>query len=597
MLNPIKKPITIPSSISVRELAFRLNMPASRIIAQLMKSGMFATINEEIDFDTASLILEEMGFEAKQEVVIKSDLDSKKGSRLSALGGEGVGGGSVKRPPIVTILGHVDHGKTTLLDTIRKTHVAEGEAGGITQHISSYQIEVEVKGRKELITFLDTPGHEAFTALRQRGANITDIAIIIIAADDGVMPQTEEAISLAQKAGVPMIIAVNKIDKPGANVARIKQQLAEKNVLVEGWGGDVPIVEISAKNKIGIENLLEVILLVADMQEIKANPSAPARGVVLDSRLDPQKGPLAVLIILEGTLKKGDEVIAGNAHGKVKKIEDFKGAVLKEAGPSSPIVIMGMKEAPQAGEIITVEQKGISRSKIAELLEEKKRTRIGKLRPLSSDRIFSGEGKVNEFNIVLKADVPGSLEAIMGSIKKIDVPNLKINIIKSGIGNLNQDDIQTAKSSNSLILGFDITVNAAVRKLAERENVVIHTHNIIYELIDDLKSSISDWLGPETIRTQIGTMKIIALFGRSKNAQIIGGKITSGKIRKDSIAEVEREKQKVGEGTIQEVRISKEVIQEAVEGSECGVKFVGNVEIKEGDVLKFNVEEERKRTI
>lgn len=591
MVNSPKKSILLPSSIAVRDLAFKLNLPASRIISQLMKNGVFATINEEVDFDTAAIILEEMGFEAKEEAA------EKKTEALSKESGCLLVPGGVKRPPIVTILGHVDHGKTTLLDVIRETHIAEHEAGGITQHISSYQIEVEIKGWKELITFLDTPGHEAFTALRQRGANVTDIAIIIIAADDGVMPQTNESIELVKKAGIPMIIAINKIDKPGANSAKIKQQLAELDILVEGWGGDVPVVEISAKNKIGIENLLEVILLVADMQGIKADPSIPARGIILDSRLDPQKGPLATAIILEGTLKKGDEIIAGSAHGKVKKIEDFKGTALKEAGPSFPVVILGMKEAPQAGEIITVEQKGISRSKIAELLEEKKRMRIGKLKPLSSERIFSGEKKVNEFNIVLKADVPGSLEAIIGSIKKIDAADIKVNIIKSGIGNLNQDDIQTAKSSNSMVLGFDITVNSILKKLAEREGVVIHTHNIIYELIDDLKSLISDWLGPENIRIQIGAMKTLVLFGRSKAGQIVGGKVISGKIRKGAIIEVERDKEKIAEGTAQEIRVGREIIQEAVEGSECGVKFIGNAEIKEGDILKFAIEEERKRKI
>ena len=581
--------IKLPRSISVRDLSEKINLPAGKVIGELIKNGVPATINEMIDFDIASIVLEEMGYKAEAEL----DSDKDEISRISAsklAQGE-------KRPPIVTVLGHVDHGKTTLLDAIRHSHIAEKETGGITQHISSYQIEAQSKGRKELITFLDTPGHEAFTTLRQRGASITDIAILIIAADDGVMPQTEEAIDLIKKAGVPMVVAINKIDASGANTQKVKQQLAEKEVFVEGWGGDIPVVEISAKEKIGIEDLLEIILLIADIKEFTANPNIPARGIVLDSSLDPKKGPLAVIIILDGTLKKGDEVIVGNVHGKIKKMENYAGSIIKEAGPSCPVVIMGLKEAAQAGEILKVEQKGISRSKIAELINQKKKTRIGKLKPLSAERFFSKERETRDFNIIIRADVPGSLEAITESIKKINVSGLRINILSEKIGNISQEDIQTAASSDAIVFGFNININSAVKKLAERDNVVVHIHNIIYELIDDLKECVSEWLGPEIIKTEIGRMKIAALFGKPKKLQIVGGKVIAGKVRTGSIADVVRENQNIGTGKIEEIRIAKSSVQECVEGNECGVKFTGGIDIQVGDILVFSIEEEKKRVL
>ncbi|MFH1175599.1 MAG: translation initiation factor IF-2 [bacterium] len=579
------KTIQLPSSITVRDLALKLDMPGSRIISELIKHGVFATINERIDFEIAVIVLENMGYQAVLEEKEKETKESAKSSNDKQ-----------KRAPIVTILGHVDHGKTTLLDAIRQTDIAGGEAGGITQHISSYQLEVDVRGRKEVITFLDTPGHEAFTTLRQRGANVTDIAVIIIAADDGVMPQTIEAIDLVKQASAPIIIAVNKIDKPGVNPAKIRQQLAEQSILVEGWGGNVPIVEISAKNKIGIENLLDMILLVSDMQELAADPNAPARGIIIDSRLDSKKGLLAIGVVLDGSLKQGDEIITSSALGKVKKIEDYKGSVIKQAGPSCPAIIMGFKTLPAAGEIFKAEKK-ISKSKIAELLEKSRKERIGKITPLTLDRLLAQKGEIKVFNIVLKADAPGSLEAILSTINKINVPGLKIDIIKSGIGNFTGEDINTAKSSNAIIFGFNLAIGGMMRKIAERENVIVHTHSIIYELVDDIKECVAVLLGPEIVKTEIGKMKVLALFGKSKRAQIIGGKIVSGKVRSGCLVVVNREKQKVGEGEIQEVKVGKEDVPECSEGNECGIKFTGNLEVKEGDSLEFIIEEEKKRVI
>ncbi len=577
------KTIVLPDKIIVRNLALKLDMPVGKIITELINHGIPASINEEVDFDVASIILEGLNFKAEQEKDESNNLVKSVG-------------GTAKRPPIVAILGHVDHGKTTLLDTIKKSNIAAEELGGITQHISACQIEVEVNKKKEIITFLDTPGHEAFTTLRQRGVNVTDIAILIVAADDGVMPRTVEAIELIKKSGVPMIVAINKIDKPDANIQRVKKQLAEQGVMLEGWGGDVPVVEISAKDNIGISELLEMIILVADMKKIFANPNIPARGVVLDSSLDSKKGNIAVAIILDGVLKKGDTIVVGNTHGKVKKLEDFKGNIVKEAGPSFPVAIMGLKSVASVGEVLTVEKK-VSRSRIAELIDKKRDMMIGKMRPFTTDRILSFSEQSKEFNVILKADVPGSLEAISGFINTVSIPNVKINIIKSGIGGLTQEDIQMAKSSDALIFGFNVSVNAIVRKTAEREGVIVRVYNIIYELMDGMKECISQWLGTEIVKMEIGKMKVSALFSKSKTGQIVGGKIISGKAKKGCAIDIFRNKELQGTGVVQEIRSGKQIVQEISEDNECGIKINGNIDIQEKDELAFNVEEERQRTI
>ena len=580
------KIIKLPNNIAVRNLSSKIDIPVGKVIAELIKHGIPASINEEVDFDVASIVLEGLGFQAEKAESTENNSDNS--AKLAD--------GQRKRPPIVAVLGHVDHGKTTLLDTIKKSNIVDGESGGITQHISACQIEIEVNKKKEIITFLDTPGHEAFTTLRQRGVNVTDIAILIIAADDGVMPRTVEAIDLIKKSGVPMIVAINKIDKPDANIQRVKQQLAEHEIMLEGWGGDVPVVEVSAKDNIGIPDLLEMIVLVADMKKITANFDIPARGIILDSRLDPKKGNIAVAIILDGVLKKGDAIIVGNTHGKVKKLEDFKGNVIKEAGPSYPVAIMGLKNVAAVGEILTVEGK-ISRSRIAELIDKKRSMRIGKMKPFTADRILSFSGEEKEFNIILKTDVPGSLEAITEFVNRISIPDVKINVIKSGIGGLTQEDVQMAKSSNAIIFGFNVGANAIVQKTAERDGVVVRVFDIIYELMDGLKEVISQWLGTEIIKVEIGKMKVKALFGKSKTEQVVGGKVASGKVKKGCVVDIFRNKELQGSGVVNEIRSGKQVVQEISEDNECGMKIVSSVDIQEKDELVFGIEEERKRTI
>jgi len=580
------KIIKLPNNIAVRNLSSKIDIPVGKVIAELIKHGIPASINEEVDFDVASIVLEGLGFQAEKAESTENNSDNS--AKLAD--------GQKKRPPIVAVLGHVDHGKTTLLDTIKKSNIVDGESGGITQHISACQIEIEVNKKKEIITFLDTPGHEAFTTLRQRGVNVTDIAILIIAADDGVMPRTVEAIDLIKKSGVPMIVAINKIDKPDANIQRVKQQLAEHEIMLEGWGGDVPVVEVSAKDNIGIPDLLEMIVLVADMKKITANFDIPARGIILDSRLDPKKGNIAVAIILDGVLKKGDAIIVGNTHGKVKKLEDFKGNVIKEAGPSYPVAIMGLKNVAAVGEILTVEGK-ISRSRIAELIDKKRSMRIGKMKPFTADRILSFSGEEKEFNIILKTDVPGSLEAITEFVNRISIPDVKINVIKSGIGGLTQEDVQMAKSSNAIIFGFNVGANAIVQKTAERDGVVVRVFDIIYELMDGLKEVISQWLGTEIIKVEIGKMKVKALFGKSKTEQVVGGKVASGKVKKGCVVDIFRNKELQGSGVVNEIRSGKQVVQEISEDNECGMKIVSSVDIQEKDELVFGIEEERKRTI
>jgi len=580
------KIIKLPNNIAVRNLSSKIDIPVGKVIAELIKHGIPASINEEVDFDVASIVLEGLGFQAEKAESTENNSDNS--AKLAD--------GQRKRPPIVAVLGHVDHGKTTLLDTIKKSNIVDGESGGITQHISACQIEIEVNKKKEIITFLDTPGHEAFTTLRQRGVNVTDIAILIIAADDGVMPRTVEAIDLIKKSGVPMIVAINKIDKPDANIQRVKQQLAEHEIMLEGWGGDVPVVEVSAKDNIGIPDLLEMIVLVADMKKITANFDIPARGIILDSRLDPKKGNIAVAIILDGVLKKGDAIIVGNTHGKVKKLEDFKGNVIKEAGPSYPVAIMGLKNVAAVGEILTVEGK-ISRSRIAELIDKKRSMRIGKMKPFTADRILSFSGEEKEFNIILKTDVPGSLEAITEFVNRISIPDVKINVIKSGIGGLTQEDVQMAKSSNAIIFGFNVGANAIVQKTAERDGVVVRVFDIIYELMDGLKEVISQWLGTEIIKVEIGKMKVKALFGKSKTEQVVGGKVASGKVKKGCVVDIFRNKELQGSGVVNEIRSGKQVVQEISEDNECGMKIVSSIDIQEKDELVFGIEEERKRTI
>ncbi len=580
------KIIKLPNNIAVRNLSSKIDIPVGKVIAELIKHGIPASINEEVDFDVASIVLEGLGFQAEKAESTENNSDNS--AKLAD--------GQKKRPPIVAVLGHVDHGKTTLLDTIKKSNIVDGESGGITQHISACQIEIEVNKKKEIITFLDTPGHEAFTTLRQRGVNVTDIAILIIAADDGVMPRTVEAIDLIKKSGVPMIVAINKIDKPDANIQRVKQQLAEHEIMLEGWGGDVPVVEVSAKDNIGIPDLLEMIVLVADMKKITANFDIPARGIILDSRLDPKKGNIAVAIILDGVLKKGDAIIVGNTHGKVKKLEDFKGNVIKEAGPSYPVAIMGLKNVAAVGEILTVEGK-ISRSRIAELIDKKRSMRIGKMKPFTADRILSFSGEEKEFNIILKTDVPGSLEAITEFVNRISIPDVKINVIKSGIGGLTQEDVQMAKSSNAIIFGFNVGANAIVQKTAERDGVVVRVFDIIYELMDGLKEVISQWLGTEIIKVEIGKMKVKALFGKSKTEQVVGGKVASGKVKKGCVVDIFRNKELQGSGVVNEIRSGKQVVQEISEDNECGMKIVSSIDIQEKDELVFGIEEERKRTI
>jgi len=586
------KIIKLPDNIAVRNLALKLDMPVGKVITELIKHGIPASINEEVDFDVASIVLEGLG--------LKAEKDQPSPEATDGQGVDSEDGQKKKRPPIVAVLGHVDHGKTTLLDTIKKSNIVEGETGGITQHISACQIEIEVNEKKEIITFLDTPGHEAFTTLRQRGVNVTDIAILIVAADDGVMPRTIEAIELIKKSGVPMIVAINKIDKPEANIQKVKQQLAEHEIMLEGWGGDVPVVEVSAKDGTGVPELLEMIVLVADMKKITANFNIPARGIILDSRLDPKKGNIAVAIILDGVLRKGDAIIVGNTHGKVKKLEDFKGNVIKEAGPSFPVAIMGLKNVATVGEILTVEGK-ISRSRIAELIDKKRSMRIGKMKPFTADRILSFSGETKEFNIILKTDVPGSLEAITDFVTKISIPDVKINVIKSGIGGLTQEDVQMAKSSNAIIFGFNVSANAIVQKTAERDGVIVRIYDIIYELMDGLKECLSQWLGTEIVKVEIGKMKVAALFGKSKADQVVGGKVTSGKVKKGCVVDVFRNDDvgnknlySVGSGTVQEIRSGKQIVQEISEDNECGVKIVSSIDIQEKDELVFSVEETKR---
>ncbi len=593
MNKAINQQIELPGSITVRELAQRVQASPIDVIKILMTNGVMANINQTIDFDTAAIIASELGYEVtleapEQEEVIDSGtipywrqlIMNEKSKDL------------VNRPPVVTILGHVDHGKTTLLDAIRKADVAAGEFGGITQHIGAYQIEQKGK----LITFLDTPGHAAFTAMRARGAQGADIVVLVVAANDGVMPQTREAINHATAAKVPIIVAMNKIDLDDANPEFTKKQLAELGLVPDEWGGNTMIVPVSAKAKIGIEDLLEAILLVADSNEIKANPNGPAVGTVIEAEIDKNKGVLTTLLIQNGSLQAGDFVVAGQASGKIRAMFDFRGKTLRKAGPSTPVRIMGLNEVPHAGDFFQIfkdEKEGRAVVQKRKAAEQERRSSAPKA---TLEEMFANfqAGKMRELQLIVKADVEGSLEPIVESLKDIKSEEIKINILHAQTGNISEGDVILASASSAIIIGFNVKADAAAKRLAETERISIRLYNIIYRLIEDVEKAVKGLLEPEYEQVELGKAEVLAVFPISKVGNVAGCKVIQGEIRRNAKVRVMRKGELINETEVSSLRHEKEIVREVRQGFECGISLRNFNDFVPGDMIEAYTFEEKK---
>jgi translation initiation factor IF-2 len=582
------KTIELPAAVTVRQLADMIKASPIDIIKQLMSNGMMATINQQIDYDTAAIVVSEFGYEAQQEVVIEEEKEEEKASTsewrkiIQTESAENL----VTRPPVVTILGHVDHGKTSLLDAIRKTNVAAGESGGITQHIGAYQ--VVHNDRK--ITFLDTPGHEAFTAMRARGAQTTDIAVLVVAADDGVMPQTREAAAHAKAARVPIIVALNKIDRPNANPERVKQQLSEIDLNPDDWGGTTMVVPVSAKQKKGIDDLLEAILLTADDTDIKANPDSTGAGTVVEAQLDRAKGVVATILVQNGTLRTGDVLVAGNVSGRIRRMFNDKGEVIKEALPSAPVSVLGLSDIPNAGDLFrVVSTDREAREIVGERKQAQKDAAVKPSMGLTLDQVFAKfqAGETKELPLVVKADVQGSLEPIVTSLQKLGTNELKANILYSETGNITENDVLLASASKAIVVGFHVHADPPAVRLADKEGVSIRLYDVIYRITEDIEKALKGMLEPEYKDVLIGKAEVREVFRIPKIGNIAGSYVRDGEIKRNATARVMRGGQKVFEGGVSSLKHLKDDVREVKQGFECGISLDGFNEFKPGDVVEF----------
>uniref|UniRef100_A0A7C1K4Z8 Translation initiation factor IF-2 n=1 Tax=Thermomicrobium roseum TaxID=500 RepID=A0A7C1K4Z8_THERO len=581
----VKGPIEIGSVITVGELAEAIGVSAVELIKALMRRRVMASINQQIDFETAAAVAADFGVELVERTpeAVQQEKSLAEIVRLSAQEP-----GAVPRPPVVTIMGHVDHGKTKLLDAIRHTNVAEGEAGGITQHIGAYQVEVQ--GRK--ITFLDTPGHEAFTAMRARGAQVTDIAVLVVAADDGVMPQTREAVAHARAANVPIIVAINKIDLPTANPARVKQQLAEIGVIPEEYGGDVPVVEVSAKQRLGIEDLLEMILLVADLHELKANPNRPAIGVIIEAKIDQKRGPVATVLVQTGTLKLNDIVVAGATWGRVRAMFDDRGRKVRRAEPSMPVEILGLEEVPEAGDYLQVVEDERSAKEIAAQRALKRRAEaFAETRVIKLDEFHKGlqVGETRELRLILKADVQGSLEAIQNALAKLndELEGVGITVLHAATGAISESDVMLAATTGAIVIGFNVRPDVAARRAAEATGVDIRYYDVIYHLLEDVRGAVTGLLAPETREVVDGVAEVRETFRLPNRAVAAGLYVVSGKAVRNARVRVIRDGKVIHEGTVASLRRFKEDVREVAAGYECGLTIDGFNDIRVGDQIEF----------
>ena len=570
--------VSIPDTINVGELASRMKKTGAEVVRQLIKLGIMASVSDTIDYDTAALVAMELGCTVEKEVVVTIeerliDDSEDKAEDLRP------------RAPVVVVMGHVDHGKTSLLDRIRHANVADGEAGGITQHIGAYQVEINGKP----ITFLDTPGHEAFTSMRARGAMVTDVAILVVAADDGIMPQTIESISHAKAAGIPIIVAINKMDKPGANPDRIKQQLTEHELVCEDWGGDTIVCEISAKTGMGVDNLLEMVALEAEMRELKANPNRRARGTVIEARLDKGRGPIATVLVQNGTLHSGDVIIAGTAVGRVRTMINDKGQRIDSAGPSVPVEITGMSETPGAGDDFNVvEDERMARELVEQRKEEKKQQSTGSERKVSLDDLFAQirEGELKELAIIVKADVQGSAEAVKTSLEKLSNDEVRVKVIHSAVGAINESDIMLASTSNAIIVGFNVRPDAAARESAVRAKVDMRMYRVIYECIEEIEAAMKGMLAPQYREVLLGHAEVRQTYKVSRIGTIAGCYVQDGKLIRSASVRLVRDGIVIHEGELASLKRFKDDVKEVASGFECGLSIEKFNDIKEGDIIE-----------
>lgn len=583
---PITKEVSLPKVMSVKELAAILKLDVTVVIKKLIQNGVMATINEEIDYDTAAIVAADLGFNVSETVEASTRLGIGHVAEILANELKNNSDQFRIRPPIVAVMGHVDHGKTTLLDTIRKTKVVDTEAGRITQHIGAYQ----VKRNEKPITFLDTPGHEAFAAMRARGANVTDIIILTVAADDGVKPQTIEVINRAKLTQTPLIVAINKVDKPDSNPERVKKELADFGVMIEEWGGNVPVAMISGLTGEGVDDLLDLILLQSEVLDLKANPTGQTLGTVIESNLSRTLGSVATILIQNGTLNLGDIVSVGRAYGKIRSMTDGAGKKVKTAGPSAAVQITGLSDVPSAGDIL----------KTCETLEEAKNSAVAIAKSERAKRIQSSsiiDLNTKELNLIIKVDVLGSLEAITEALNKLKNDEVKLQILEQGAGEINENDVLRAQSGRALIIGFHTRVSPQAAKLAQAKQVPIQMYDVIYELVEDLTRQVVEMMTPEIIRTDLGRAKILAVFRTEKEKMIIGGTVTEGKIKDQSEADIKRGDEIVGKGQVIELQQSKIKTKEVLKGSEFGLALKTSTKIEEGDVLVFYEESVRKKSL
>lgn len=572
--------IQIEDSITVGALAEELKLPVTRLIGELMKNGIMATINERLDFDTAQIIVEELGLDITLE---KKVVEVEPVKRVKPVRSEH----TTERPPVVAVMGHVDHGKTSLLDAIRGAEVAKGEAGGITQHISAYQIEHG--GR--LITLLDTPGHEAFAAIREHGAHLTDIVVIVVAADDGVKPQTVEAIRFARKAGVRIVVAINKMDKEGANPNQVKQQLSEQGLLVEEWGGDIVALPVSAKTKEGVPELLDMLLLITDVEELQADVGVPASGLIIEAHVETGRGPIAHALVEEGTLRAGDFVVTGGTYAKVRNLDSTGGTPIKSAGPSTPVVMSGFKSLPEFGDafrVVATEKQ--ARTEAAAVAAQRAggtaRTDMSGSELL---RIISRSDKLQELPIIIKADVQGSITSVADSLRTVETDEVAVRVVSSSAGSVNENDIHLAHSSGAIIYGFNIQVAANIKRLASRDQVSIRLFNVIYELIDDVKTELGGLLADEIVEKPMGKLEVKGVFKTTKTELIAGGEVLEGKLTVPAFARVRRKKELLGEGTLKQLKRGPNDAKDIATGELCGFTLdtASRLELEIGDRIEF----------
>ena len=578
-----ERTVTISGTITVGSLAESLGIPATSLISELFKNGIAATINEKLDFDTAEIITSEILPDVKLQLESKDNLpDLKQNKKLDDKD-------AVSRPPVVAVMGHVDHGKTTLLDAIRKANTVSKEAGGITQHISAYQ----VSRQRRLITFLDTPGHEAFASLREHGAHLTDIAIIVIAADDGIKPQTKEAIRFASQAGVKMLVAITKIDKEGANPERIKQQLSEENMLVEEWGGDTIVVPVSAKTGQGIDQLLDMILLVTDVEELKSTEKGFAEGLVIESHVEQGRGPVVTMLVQQGTIKKSDAVAAGDAFGKIRTLSDTNGKEISKATPSTPVVITGFKSLPEFGEIARV----YSSEKDARLAAQSGEAGLTQSNNVMTSneliRMINKKRSQVEVNVIIKADVQGSLTSVVDSLKSLENEEVALRVVGSGVGNINESDEHLAATSDAIIYGFNVQLPTAIKRIAARDGVKVQLFKVIYELLDAFKKEASARLLPELVETEIGQIEVAGIFRTDKSEIICGGKVISGKVEPQLKARIKRGDKVIGVAVVSGLKRGPQESKEVFEGEMCGIQLSteNKLVVEIGDKIELFKEE------